>query len=52
MRLCRAAGAGRLAIFHHEPDHDDTFMDRLQAEATSAWNSTVVAREGMLLELD
>ena len=26
MRLCRAAGAGRLAIFHHEPDHDDAFI--------------------------
>jgi phosphoribosyl 1,2-cyclic phosphodiesterase len=52
MRLCRAAGAGRLVIFHHEPDHDDAFMDRLQAEATAAWDSIVVAREGMLLALD
>jgi phosphoribosyl 1,2-cyclic phosphodiesterase len=52
MRLCRAAGAGRLVIFHHEPDHDDAFMDQLQTEATAAWNSIVVAREGMLLGLD
>ena len=52
MRLCRAAGAGRLVIFHHEPDHDDAFMDRLQAEATAAWDSVVVAREGMMLGLD
>lgn len=52
MRLCRAAGAQRLAIFHHEPDHDDAFMDQLEAEATAAWEKIVVAREGMLLELD
>jgi phosphoribosyl 1,2-cyclic phosphodiesterase len=52
MRLCRAAGARRLAIFHHEPDHDDAFMAKLEAEATAAWDGIVVAREGMTLQLE
>jgi phosphoribosyl 1,2-cyclic phosphodiesterase len=52
MRLCRAAGAKRLAIFHHEPDHDDTFMDRLAAEARAAWQGNLVARECMEIRLD
>ena len=47
MRLCQAAGAKRLAIFHHDPDHNDDFMDKLAAEAKATWSETVVAREGM-----
>ena len=51
MRLCRAAGAKRLAIFHHDPDHDDAFMTALEAEATAAWPGNLVAREGMVLDI-
>lgn len=52
MRLCRLGGVKRFAIFHHEPDHDDEFMERLEAEATKAWDNNVVAREGMQLDLE
>lgn len=52
MRLCRLAGARHLAIFHHEPDHEDDFMDALAAEAAAAWEGTLVAREGMVIDLD
>ena len=51
MRLCRAAGVKRLAIFHHDPDHDDAFMDALEAEAAAAWAGNLVAREGMVLDI-
>ncbi len=47
--LCDAAEAGRLVIFHHDPDHGDQFMDRIGAEATAARPGTVVAREGLTL---
>lgn len=47
IRLCRAAGVGRLAIFHHDPEHDDVFMAKLEAEAKQAWDGTLVARDGM-----
>ena len=30
--LCDAAGVPQLVIFHHDPDHDDDFMDKI-AEA-------------------
>lgn len=49
VRLCRAAGAKQLAIFHHEPDHDDAFMENLEREARETWPDTIVAREGMVL---
>ncbi|MBX9634813.1 MAG: MBL fold metallo-hydrolase [Magnetospirillum sp.] len=49
VRLCRAAGVKRLAIFHHDPDHDDDFMGRLEEEARLMWDGTFVARDGMEL---
>ncbi|MEM7136036.1 MAG: MBL fold metallo-hydrolase [Myxococcota bacterium] len=51
VRLCQRAGAKQLAIFHHDPDHDDDFMDRLRADAKTTWTGAFVAREGMQLEL-
>lgn len=32
VELCQAAGARRLALFHHEPVHDDATLDRILAE--------------------
>ena len=40
----------QLVIFHHEPDHDDAFMEKLEAEAQAEWSGALAAREGMLLE--
>lgn len=51
VRLCRQAGARNLAIFHHEPDHEDDFMDAIAEEARSVWDATFVAREGMVVNL-
>ncbi len=45
MRLCRMANVKRYAIFHHDPDHDDDFMDAIGAEAKSLWDGCFVARE-------
>jgi Metal-dependent hydrolases of the beta-lactamase superfamily I len=47
VRLARAAGAKRLAIFHHDPDHDDTFMAEVEQAAAGMWDGAMVAREGM-----
>jgi len=51
VRLCRAAGAQRLAIFHHDPDHMDDFMDRVDEDARHVWDHAFVAREGMVIPL-
>jgi phosphoribosyl 1,2-cyclic phosphodiesterase len=45
IRMCKAANAKRLCIFHHEPNHDDDFMDALEAEAREAWSETFCARD-------
>lgn len=49
VRLCRAANVKRLAIFHHDPDHDDTFMKRIEEEASRTWEGALVARDNMEL---
>ncbi len=51
LRLCRAAGVRRLAIFHHDPDHDDRFMADVEDKARRAWDGTLVARDGMELTM-
>lgn len=52
VRLCQAAGAKMLLIFHHDPDHEDIFMERLESEARHLWTGAVVARENMRVTLD
>jgi len=49
VRIADAANVGRLVIFHHDPSHDDVFMDAIATEAAAARPGTVVAREGMEL---
>jgi phosphoribosyl 1,2-cyclic phosphodiesterase len=51
IRLCRAANVGQLAIFHHNPDHTDTMMAEIEAEAKQVWPNVIVARDEMALFL-
>jgi len=49
VRLADEAGVGTYVVFHHDPSHDDTFMDEVAKAAKAARPGTVVAREGMVL---
>ena len=49
VRLAEAAKVGTLVVFHHEPDHDDAFMDGIAGEVKAARPGSIVAREGMVL---
>jgi len=49
IRLCNAAGAKRLVVFHHDPDHDDSFLDGIALEVEHALPGSTIAREGMIL---
>lgn len=48
VELCQAAGARRLALFHHEPIHDDATLDRLLAETR---RFEEITRQGSRLEI-
>ena len=50
VRLANAAQVGKLVIFHHDPDHNDEFMDRIASEAEAERPGTIVAQEGLVLK--
>ena len=49
VRLCKSAGAKRLVVFHHDPDHDDDRLDAIGREVEAAMPGAVMAREGLTL---
>ena len=50
VRLCEKAEASKLVIFHHDPSHDDGFMDAVAEAAEKRRPGTIVAKEGMVLQ--
>ena len=50
IRLCQQAGAKRMVVFHHDPDHDDEMLDEIAREVHRQLPGSVVAHEGMQLE--
>lgn len=51
IKLAEAANAKQLCLFHHDPSHDDNFMDLLAVEANDARPGTITAREGQIIDL-
>lgn len=49
VRIGIAAGVRTVVPFHHDPSHDDDFLDRQAAEAERIKPGTVFAREGLIL---
>lgn len=50
-RLAEAAGIQRLALFHHDMEHNDNFLDNVEKNAQDRFKNTFVARESMVIEL-
>lgn len=51
VRLAEAAGARKLALFHHEPARNDDALDAIAAEAAARRPGTFAAAEGLSLTL-
>jgi ribonuclease BN (tRNA processing enzyme) len=49
--VAQKAGVKRLALFHHEPTHDDKTMEKIGRHAKRLFHNTVVAHEGMQIDL-
>ena len=49
--LAEAASVGTYVVFHHDPSHDDVFMDGIAAKVAKARSGSIVAREGLTLTL-
>lgn len=50
VRLADAAGVKTFVAFHHDPDHDDAFMDGVAADVEAVRPGSLVAQEGMVLK--
>jgi len=46
-----AAKVKQLALYHHEPDHDDETLEEIEKRAQEERPDTFLAREGMTIEL-
>lgn len=50
-RIAREVGVKRLALFHHDPDNDDPYVDTLVEKARQEFPNSVGAAEGMEVDL-
>jgi len=48
----RAAGVGKLVLFHHDPQRTDAGVEAIEGLARERFAPTVAAREGMVLTLE
>jgi phosphoribosyl 1,2-cyclic phosphodiesterase len=46
--LAKAAAIGELALYHHDPAHDDAFMADIEAKAQAQFSRAFVAKQGMV----
>lgn len=51
MQVAEMAGVKRLVMTHHDPDHDDEFLLRIEKLCQERVKDSLLAREGMELEL-
>jgi phosphoribosyl 1,2-cyclic phosphodiesterase len=51
LEVAELAGVQRLAITHHDPDHDDAFLRRMELLCQERFPACVLAREGMEIDL-
>ena len=50
-RVAKAANVGRLFLFHHDPAHNDDFVEGMEREARQVFEKSELAREGLHLEV-
>ena len=51
VKLAKAAGVKKLAIFHHEPNHNDELLDQIAVEVKQAFSGSFLAHEGMIVSV-
>ncbi|MBD2088642.1 MBL fold metallo-hydrolase [Microcoleus sp. FACHB-1515] len=51
VKAAKAANAKKLVIFHHDPLHDDAFMDRIGVQTAEQFPNSVVAYEGLEVDI-
>jgi phosphoribosyl 1,2-cyclic phosphodiesterase len=51
VKIAEEVAVRKLVLFHHDPDHEDTMIDGLVAQARRHFPDTIAAAEGMILPI-
>jgi len=51
VKVAEAANVKTLVIYHHDPLHDDEYLDEIGRKAREKFPGAIMAREGMILSL-
>lgn len=51
VKVAQAANVKTLVIFHHDPAHDDDFLDLVGKQAAQKFSGAIMAKEGMVLDV-
>jgi len=51
IEVAEQAGVKRLALFHHDPEHNDAYLLNMEKECQKQFPDTFLAREGIVIEL-
>ncbi|TAF54103.1 MAG: MBL fold metallo-hydrolase [Oscillatoriales cyanobacterium] len=51
VKAAKAAGVKKLVIFHHDPLHNDDFLDNVGQAVKAEFPDSLMAREGMIIHL-
>ena len=51
VKVAKAANVKKLVIFHHDPMHDDEFLEGVGEQAKQQFDGAIMAREGLVLQV-
>jgi phosphoribosyl 1,2-cyclic phosphodiesterase len=51
VKVAKAANVKKLVIFHHDPLHNDEFLDRVGEQVAQKFPNSLMAREGLSIQL-
>ena len=51
IKLCEAAGARQLALYHHDPSRTDVALQEIEGRAAATFAGAFAARDGQVLDL-
>ena len=51
IEVAKLANVKKLYITHHDPDHDDTFLDKIEIECKKYYNNVELAKDNLEIEL-
>jgi len=51
VEVAKQAGVKRLALFHYDPDHTDSFLLKIEKQCQDRFPDTFLAREDLQIEI-